>query len=41
MRARVRDGRPTKYLLPEPVEEYIAKHRLYAAAPAGARETGL
>ncbi len=41
IRARVRDGRPTKYLLPEPVEEYIAKHRLYAAAPAGTRKTGL
>ncbi len=41
IRARVHDGRPTKYLLPEPVEEYIAKHRLYAAAPAGARETGV
>jgi nicotinate-nucleotide adenylyltransferase len=41
IRARVRDGRPTKYLLPEPVEEYIAKHRLYVGTPAGAREMGL
>jgi nicotinate-nucleotide adenylyltransferase len=38
IRARVRDNRPIKYLVPEPVEEYIAKHQLYVMTPAGTRE---
>ncbi len=29
IRARVADGRTTKYLVPEPVEAYIRKHKLY------------
>jgi nicotinate (nicotinamide) nucleotide adenylyltransferase len=29
IRRRVNDGRPIKYLLPEPVEEYIVSRRLY------------
>ncbi|HTD48491.1 MAG TPA: nicotinate-nucleotide adenylyltransferase [bacterium] len=40
IRARVRDGRPVKYLLPEAVEEYIAKHRLYSGMPAETHPRG-
>lgn len=29
IRQRVREGRPVKYLLPEPVEDYIIKSQLY------------
>ena len=29
IRARVRDGRSIRYLVPESVREYIARHRLY------------
>jgi len=29
IRQRLRDGRPIKYLLPEPVEEYIIKNKIY------------
>jgi len=29
IRRRVREGKTIKYLLPEPVEDYIAKHKLY------------
>lgn len=37
VRARVRAGLPVRYLVPEPVEQYICKERLYLApAPADA-----
>ena len=29
IRARAAEGRPIRYLLPEPVAAYIRKHRLY------------
>lgn len=37
IRARVREGRPITYLVPEPVEGYIKKHRLYVRSPAPQR----
>lgn len=32
IRRRVQEGRPIKYLLPEPVEEYIFNHKLYISS---------
>jgi len=40
IRARVRDGLPIRYLVPDDVVRYIGARALYAGAPAAAAEAG-
>lgn len=40
IRARVRTSRPITYLVPEAVEQYIVRHKLYTAVSAVPREGG-
>jgi nicotinate-nucleotide adenylyltransferase len=35
IRMRIREGKPVKYLLPEKVEEYIHRHKLYVSSHEG------
>jgi len=37
IRSRVRAGQSVRYLTPEPVASYIARHGLYASAPTGSQ----
>jgi nicotinate-nucleotide adenylyltransferase len=39
VRRRLRAGQPVRYLVPEPVIDYIERHRLYTSVPSGTRMT--
>jgi nicotinate-nucleotide adenylyltransferase len=39
VRRRLHGGQPVRYLVPDAVNDYIERHRLYSAAPSGTRMT--